>query len=279
MFLYSTIGDKAFKQIQKLFEIPKIDRTKYEEVSMTFDQVFKTKDLKDVKGTNNYLVGKKPNKGIIVSNPNFSFDLFKEHISTSFLDGHRISKKFENFIKNLSYVYQFNEEQMAQIFNQSLNNSGYFDYQLCSKVAQKMFKTINDTDHLPVLEVKKESSELEELFRTIDINSLIKNCKGENPTSFELDNVNKLFSEYPYVKREVLNYCIFYSISMCDGEVPPYTYFKKVIDEWLTFDVTTFEQAKAISEKKENKKKKKKSNDPEWLDKYRKNFEEEVEDL
>ena len=41
MYLYSLLGDSEFRRIQKLFQITKVDKTNYQEITASFDDVFK----------------------------------------------------------------------------------------------------------------------------------------------------------------------------------------------------------------------------------------------
>ena len=283
MYLYSEIGDDAFKEVQKLFELPKIDKTKYKEVSKTFDQCFKTKDLA-IDGSKKYLVNKKPNHGIVIENNEFDFDVFANLIAKTFLDGKKITNKFQSFITNIAYVYMFGEQMMEQIYNQSLNNSGYFDYQLCSKNARAKYKELHN-GKLPALEEQKEENSSleakEELFTKVPIKQLMSSGAKEDVKTTDLEKVERLYQNFNHIPRSVINVCICYSISKCDGEIPPYQYFEKVLKSWIEKGISTFSQAvKETETQKETKgTKKKKKDQPEWLAEYQKHFEEGVEDL
>lgn len=282
MYLYSEIGDQEFKKIQKIFTIPKADKTDYEEVTASFDEVFKSIEEIDMKD-NDYLVDHKINKGVVINNYEFNFQLFAGGISATFLENHRITNKFRTFITNLAYAYGFNESEMQEIYNKSLNSSGSFDYTLCSRKAREKYKA-NHEMKLPKLAEKEQvmMSEAETLFNSLPAKNIIETATGSKlALANDIDKVQNLYQEYSEIPRSVINVCVVYAIKKCEGEVPVYSYFDTVMKDWINKGITTFEAAKelAFKEKAPTKRKTKKSSDPDWLKEYVQNFEKGVSDL
>ena len=94
MYLYSLIGDSEFRRIQKLFQITKVDKTKYQEITASFDDVFQSIEDIDIKN-DEYIVDRRLNTGIKIKNYEFDFNLFASGIAASFLEGKRITKRFD----------------------------------------------------------------------------------------------------------------------------------------------------------------------------------------
>ena len=285
MYLYTIVGETSFKAIQSLFAIPKIDKTKYQEISANFDDVFVSQVDSSINPTT-YIVDKRVNDGIKIKNEKFDFELFKNSISEAFLSGRRISKKFEQFIISIAYAYNFNEEEMKNIYNKSLNSSGYFDYQLCSKVARSYYKKLHD-DTMPELAKKEEQEKqelsIEEVLRQENGPVLIEGFAGRKASPKETEDIEKLYLNFANIDRAILNYCIAYSIKKCENEVPPYSYYEKVMNTWLNANVETYQDVIDLTNSEETKqrkaKKKIKADEPEWLKEYKEHFEEGVEDL
>lgn len=284
MYLYSEIGPEAFKKLQKMFSIPKADKTNYLELTASFDDVFTS--TVEVEITNSdYLVDHKLNKGIIIHHYNFDFDVFKNGISETFLENHRITSKFRTFIINIAYAYGFNEKEMQEVYNQSLNNSGHFDYTLCSRKAREKYRS-NHEDKLPKLGIqpKAEMSDAEALFNSLPAKNIIETATGSKVAlAIDVEKIQNLYQEYNELPRSVLNVCVVYSIKKCEGEVPAYSYFDTVIKDWISKGITTFEAAKELAFKEKSttitKRKPKKSSEPDWLKDYVEKFEDGVEDL
>jgi DnaD/phage-associated family protein len=200
------------------------------------------------------------------------------------LEGKRITKRFETFIINLAYAYGFNESEMQEIYNVSLNSSGHFDYMLCSKRSREKYASMHEAP-LPRLAVKDDAkmSEEEELFLSLSAKALIEAATSASvATAMDIDKVQQLYQEYNVLPRSVVNVCVIYAIKKCEGTVPAYGYFDTILKDWVNKGINTFKAAQETIErtnKNANNKKKKPSNDPEWLKEYVEKFEEGVEDL
>ena len=284
MYLYSILGDSEFRRIHKLFQITKVDKTNFVEITASFDDVFKSIEDIDIKN-DEYIVDRRLNTGIKIKNYEFDFNLFASGIAASFLEGKRITKRFETFIVNIAYAYGFNESQMQEIYNKSFNSSGNFDYSLCSRRCREKYAEIHEAP-LPTLSVKQEveMSEAEALFQSLPAKTIIETSTGANVAlSMDIDKVQKLYQEYETLPRSVINVCVAYAISKCDNTVPAYTYFDTILKDWITKGIVTFKAAQEVVTKT-NKTTTKKggktvSQEPTWLKEYVKKFEEGVEDL
>lgn len=284
MYLYSILGDAEFRRIQKLFQITKVDRTNFVEITASFDDVFKSIEDIDIKN-DEYIVDRRLNTGIKIKNYEFDFNLFATGIAASFLEGRRITKRFETFIVNIAYAYGFNETEMQEIYNKSLNSSGNFDYTLCSKRCREKYAETHEAK-LPSLGVKEEveMSEAEHLFQSLPAKTIIETTTGTNVAlATDIDKIQKLYQEYETLPRSVINVCVAYAIKKCDGQVPVYSYFDTILKDWITKGIVTFNQAQEVTTKvnkpSTRKGSKNVSNEPTWLKEYVKKFEEGVEDL
>lgn len=282
MYLYSIVGDSEFRRIQKLFQIPKVDKSNFTEITASFDDVFQSIDDIEIKNKD-YILDRKINTGIKIKNYEFDFNLFETRIALTFLEGNRVTPKFKTFIINLAYAYGFNEEAMEEIYNKSLNNSGHFDYTLCSKKAREKYAELHESQ-LPKLasKLEEEMSEAEELFQTLPAKMLIETSTGSKvATSMDVEKVSKLYQEYSELPRSVINVCVAYAIKKCDGNVPVYSYFDTILKDWINKGIVTFKQAQEVVEKtnKTTTGRKRKPEEPEWLKDYVNKFEEGVEDL
>jgi replication initiation and membrane attachment protein len=63
MYLYSVIGDAEFRRIQKLFQIPKVDKANYVEITASFDDVYQSVEDIEIEHEE-YSVDRRLNTGI-----------------------------------------------------------------------------------------------------------------------------------------------------------------------------------------------------------------------
>lgn len=280
MYLYSLLGDTEFKRIQRLFQIKTVDKTGYDEITASFDDVFKS--VEEIKISNEeFIIDRRFNAGIKIKNYDFDFNLFASGIASTFLEGKRITKKFQTFITNIAYAYGFTESEMQEIYNKSLNSSGNFDYTLCSKKSREKYAETHERK-LPLLGVvdEVEKTELEELFSTLPAKNIIETSTGNKvASSIDIDKIQQLYQEYDTLPRSVVNVCVIYAIKKCE-EVPAFSYFDTILKDWIKKEIVTFDLAvKEVSAREKAAAKKKGTKDPNWLKEYVKNFEEGVEYL
>jgi replication initiation and membrane attachment protein len=280
MYLYSLLGDTEFKRIQRLFQIKTVDKTGYDEITASFDDVFKS--VEEIKIENDeYIVDRRLNSGIKISNYNFDFDLFISGISLSFLEGGRVTKKFEKFIISIAFAYEFSESEMQEVYEKSLNSSGNFDYILCSRRSREKYAETHERK-LPMLGIQEEvhKEELEKLYEKMTPRLVIETATGNKyPTAVDIDKIHQLYQEYESLPRSVVNLCANFVIRKCK-KVPTFSYFDTVLKDWLKKEITVFDKAYLEVVRRENAiSKKRGAKDPDWLKEYVKNFEEGVEDL
>ena len=280
MYLYSLLGDTEFKRIQRLFQIKTVDKTGYDEITASFDDVFKS--VEEIKISNEeFIIDRRFNAGIKIKNYDFDFNLFASGIASTFLEGKRITKKFQTFFTNIAYAYGFTESEMQEIYNKSLNSSGNFDYTLCSKKSREKYAETHERK-LPLLGVQDEveKTELEELFSTLPAKNIIETSTGNKvASSIDIDKIQQLYQEYDTLPRSVVNVCVIYAIKKCE-EVPAFSYFDTILKDWIKKEIVTFDLAvKEVSAREKAAAKKKGTKDPNWLKEYVKNFEEGVEYL
>ena len=280
MYLYSLLGDTEFKRIQRLFQIKTVDKTGYDEITASFDDVFKS--VEEIKISNEeFIIDRRFNAGIKIKNYDFDFNLFASGIASTFLEGKRITKKFQTFITNIAYAYGFTESEMQEIYNKSLNSSGNFDYTLCSRKSREKYAETHERK-LPLLGVQDEveKTELEELFSTLPAKNIIETSTGNKvASSIDIDKIQQLYQEYDTLPRSVVNVCVIYAIKKCE-EVPAFSYFDTILKDWIKKEIVTFDLAvKEVSAREKAASKKKGTKDPNWLKEYVKNFEEGVEYL
>lgn len=234
LYLYSKLRKETFDFIYEHFKIEKLDKNKYENITKSFDEVYESRLDNDTTFDKfQYILGKKPNKGIVINDYKFDFDYFVKEINTEFLEV-GVTKTFKKQICDISFVYGFNEAEMISIFNDSINKSGYYDFRLLKKKANILF-TYKKNMNAPKLEEKNEE--------TINNNDIISFLDNASPSELlaqivpdfpagYLDNVMEIYSAIE-LPRGVLNCMIMKVLKDKSGELPSVNYFKKVAESWI----------------------------------------------
>ena len=264
LYLYSKLRKETFDFIYEHFKIEKLDKNKYENITKSFDEVYESRLDNDATFDKfQYILGKKPNKGIVINDYKFDFDYFISEINTEFLEV-GVTKTFKKQICDISFVYGFNEAEMISIFNDSINKSGFYDFRLLKKKANILF-TYKKNMNAPKLEEKNE-----EAVNNNDIISFLDNASPSEllaqivpnyPANY-LDTIMEIYSAIE-LPRGVLNCMIMKVLKDKSGELPSVKYFKKVAESWIMDNIFSTSDAIVYVTTPKDKKKtdKKDSND------------------
>lgn len=255
VYLYSKVGKALFDKIYQHFKIEKLDKTNLTNVTKSFEDIFTSQLEEDISFSKfQYLLGKKP-KNIKINHTHFDFDKFVKEINASFLET-GITKPFIDQINHVAFVYNFDEAQMAGLFHESINKSGFFDYRLLKKKANILFTYLNHLES-PKLATKDEEN--------IDGKELIDYLDNASPS----DILGSIMPDYPpkYLQivldiyanidlpRGVLNCMIVKVLKEKSGELPTLAYFKKMSETWIERSIFSTSDAIKFATKFEDGKK------------------------
>ncbi len=154
-FLYAEVGATTYKQLTKLFSIPKIAKESYDNISKSFEDVFTT-DIESTKlEKEEYLLGRNLNTGIKIEKYSFEYSKFLNIVKLIMDDSKKNSKKLETHLTNMAFAYGFDENSLANIYRQSIDSKGNLDYGLLNSNALDEFH-FQYNKGVPKLAVKTE---------------------------------------------------------------------------------------------------------------------------
>ncbi|MDE5566143.1 MAG: hypothetical protein K2I77_04055, partial [Anaeroplasmataceae bacterium] len=243
IYLYSSIGKNLFDKLYEHFKIEKIDKTMLTNITKNFEDVFTSQIEEDVSFSKfQYLLGKRP-KTLKICNHNFDFDKFVKEINKEFLET-GITKQFTEQINNTAFVYAFDELQMAGLFHDSINKSGYFDYRLLKKKANILYTYINHLEAPKLLVKNEDDVDGKELIDYLDQASpseILKSMMPNFPPKY-LSTIQDIYANID-LPRGVLNCMIIKVLKDKSGELPTLSYFKKMSETWIENNVFTTSDA------------------------------------
>lgn len=290
-FLYSEIGQTSFKQLHKLFNIPKIPKESFDNITKSFEEVFTT-DIEVIKiEKEDYILGRNKNSGIKIEKYSFEYKKFLNLVKLIMDDTKKNSKKLETHLTNMAFAYGFDEESLANVYRQSIDAKGSLDYTLLNNNALDEFH-FQYNKGVPKLSVKSEDPMYKTLLELTSENLLKKYSRFKQPLVDDVAKIAMIYQEFSNIDRAVVNLSILSVLKIKDGDVPAFNYFKKVLQDLISKELTSFEDAKkyyfgetTTKEVKEELKAKKSSkivknkNNPEWLNDVLDNMMDGVETL
>ncbi len=249
LYLFSKIRRETFDMICNHFKIEKIDKSIFKDITMSFDEVYESRVSNDETFERfQYLLGKKPNAGIKIKDTGFDFSFFLKEINQDFLET-GVTKNFENQIKNIAFVYGFDESEMIGLYNDSINRSELYDYRLLKRKANTLFNYKRNMKG-PILVAKNNDDvtdlDLVSFIDTASPDEFLESIVPNYPSSY-LDTILEIYQNIT-LPRGVINCMIIKVIKDKGGELPKLNYFKKVSESWIKDNIfTTIDAIKYIT--------------------------------
>ncbi len=161
-YLKSKLSEDSFKRIYDKFVIDIVDKSKLINVTKSFDEVFSSDVYTDetIKKFG-YIIGKNANK-LKVSENTFDFDKFVKQIDKGYLPT-GVTKEFKDKIIQYAYVYQFNEDEMALMFSESLDRKNEFSMNIFKKKLGLYFQTRRNINSPKLVSKSESDSNIEQI--------------------------------------------------------------------------------------------------------------------
>lgn len=227
LYLASKIGEEAYLKLVDKFSIPNVILEGYTNVTKTFDEVFNSVITTSFKDVEPNIIGKKINKGANYSDNVFDFDLFVSSIKTEFIT-ETIYGDFKKKITSIVCTYGFCLEQVINLYNDSINKKGEFDFQTFKRKAQKIGGEMFNTT--PKLILKNEENTLALRFDNINAQELLVQMIGKDYNPIYLNRITNIYEQvdFPVGVINVLITYVYRNIK----DIPPTSYFTKVAKTW-----------------------------------------------
>lgn len=281
--LYNAIGKLEYEKIINFYKIPNLNLRGYEDITKNFSDVF---------GFNNNCV-----------NDNLIYDLRKSRyrnleilskidINTIFslipdelLNKKTINKDMKEYIYNIAYIYNYDNDDMISLIRNSINDIHKIDKKLLRENASNYY-SFNNLGKLPSLIYKNQPEYLRKqisddskrskiiyMFETTSpydfINSKYKNS---NPTGTDLKIIAHLLLDLN-LKPGVVNVLLDYVLKINNNRLSK-AYVDTIASQWSKSNIETVEDAMKIAEDEYKKRKGKKYSNtkvikkedkPEWF--------------
>lgn len=250
--LEERIGEENYKKLLELFIIPTPDLKDYKEITKTFGEVFsESHNIKYDKISDN-IYGRRPNRKSLINNTDFDFDLFISKIDLNHLkDG--LTDEFRKQIESTSLVYSFNLEQMTNLFNDSVDKNGYYNYDLFKKKVQSLYNFLHKK-----VNSKLSNDDMVNKLDNMNAVTLVKSLMGDNYPNLVLQKVNDLYININ-LPRGLINLMIILVYAQKEN-IPAISYFEKMASSWQNDGIYTTEDAVNKYVKGQLKTKSKKNN-------------------
>lgn len=258
MFLFSKVGETAYRKVRERFlNLTEIGEG-YEEVSRTFTDIFRpihakagyppeTKDLHERK------------KGAYQTESDFDFDLLLQGLSDQLVPKRVLTATIRSVIGKLAYLYSWGPLEMQKVVLLAIDEEYKLTSESLKKAASEYYKLTVATTAPQLAHVKKveKPQELqdepktrqEELILYLEsatpVEVLRDIANGNEPLPADVQLANQLVMQHG-MEPAVVNVLLQYVLLRTDMKLTK-AYVEKIASHWLRKNVTTAKEAMELA--------------------------------
>lgn len=262
MVLFNNVGKEEYNRIISYFKIPSLDLKEYEDITMPFDMTFKSYPYTEFELQNVNIINK--NKLKLNYELDFDFDLLSSLIPKNIFNEKALNKSSKELIVNLSFLYDLDPINMADLIKISLNDKGLIEKETLRKNVRKFYQ-YNNENRLPSLLFKSEVEYLKspdgdnsrrgrilKVFESTSPYEFLKSkYKGVRPTSRDMNILEMLLIELK-LNASVVNVLIDYVLKSNNNKLTR-SYVETIAGQWKRKGIETAKEAMEIAEKEHKK--------------------------
>lgn len=279
VILYNNVGKNEYNRLFDYFKLPDVQLRDYEEITLSFDQVYKTRNYTDFEVKEGEILSK--NKLILKYELDYDFDLLVRSLPSEMFNQRCLNKTMKELIINLSFLYDIDPVAMADIIRASLNEKGNIVKEELRKNTRKYYQFNND-NRLPSLIFKNQPEYLKsaegdntkrgriiKVFENYSPYEFLKaKNKGVKPSDRDMKILEELIIDMQ-LKPAVVNVLIDYTLKTNNNKLVK-AYIETIAGQWKRNGIETANEAMDLAKKEHGKKckinsKKKECVTPEWF--------------
>ncbi len=276
--LYTNIGNDEYKKIKEYFKIPRINLSSYEDITSKFNEVYESTNLINV--TPNDIKKKNYQKLDLISN--LDLDNIISSIPEEMLNIKGITRDTKDLIIKLSFIYDFNDEQMNNIIRNSINEKHNIDKELLrnncrhyylfensGKLPSIVYRNQPEYLRKPIGDTSKRAKIIYQFETTSPYDFLSSKYNGAKPTKTDLSLLEYLLIDLN-LNPGVVNVLIDYVLKINNNKLTR-SFVDTIAGQWKRSKIETVEDAMNIAFREYKNRTKKTTNKkieekPVWFD-------------
>ena len=261
--LYNNVGKSEYNRLFEYFKLPHISLKDYEEITVPFDRVFKSRNYTLMEVGEGEVISK--NKLLLKYELDYDFDLLVSSLPKGMFNEKCLNKSMKELIINLSFLYEIDPIAMADIIRASLNEKGNIDKDDLRKNTRKFYQFNND-NRLPSLLFKSQPEYLKsatgdntkrgKIIKVFENTTPYEFLKAKNngakPTERDMKILEMLLQDLK-LNPAVINVLIDYTLRTNNNKLVK-AYIETIAGQWKRSGIETASEAMDIAEKEHKKK-------------------------
>lgn len=286
--LYNNVGKTEYEKIVEYYRIPKISLKDYDDITCSFNDVFKSTNISSFDRLEN--INKETSNNLNIESK-IDFNSLLSLIPDEVLNKRSLTDKTKDLIIKISFIYDYDEDVIAKLIRESLtdkktidrntlrnNARKYYQFENSGKLPSIVYRTQPEYLRKPIGDVSNRAKAIYQFETTSPYDYLRSKYKNNEPTKTDTKILEYLLLDMN-LNPGVVNVLIDYILKINNNKLNK-NYVDAIASQWAKSKIETVEEAMNIAEKEY--KKNKKVEKPVWFDKQvekQELKEEEIEDL
>ncbi|MCM3743594.1 DnaD domain protein [Sporosarcina luteola] len=258
-FLFSKIGEQAYRSLRSRFLVDDPLDEQYKEVSRTFLDVFKPIRYSSSEGMDEGgpMAGRNEPTGIPFAYSDFDFNLFRSGLSEQMVPKSSLASVSKELIEKLAFLYSLTPIDMQKVVMMALDENLRLPENRVRKAAVDYYKT-NISQNVPTIEKvfakepaisTEEPKSREDKFIFYMENTapreMLKDYTGNEPLPVDVELAERLITVHGFPVG-VVNVLLHYIIIRNDGKITK-NYAERIASHWANKKIATAKEAMEIS--------------------------------
>lgn len=275
--LYNNIGKTEYERIIAYYKVPKISLKDYEEITLSFTDVFKTTNISNtekLESINSYSTNE------LKIDAKIDLDNILELLPDEVFNKKSLTKDTKELINKIAFIYNYDDTKISELIRVSLNDKKIIDKALLKQNARKYYQFENggklpsviyrtQPEYLkkPVGDTSIRAKAIYQFENTTPYDFLAGKYKAGKPSKTDISILEYLLLDMN-LNAGVVNVLIDYVLKINNNKLTK-NFVDAIASQWAKSKIETVEEAMNIAEKEYKKKKtvKKLVETPAWFDK------------
>lgn len=266
-FLFSKIGEQAYRNLRNRFVLSIDEMASYNEVSRTFLDVYKPVNVGNTNNVtiqNAEVIGRQKSEGIDFVDSAFDFDLLRSGLSEQMVPQSALSKVPREMIAKLAFLYSLTPLDMQKVIMMALDEDLELPEARLRRAAADFYK-MSVSKEAPVLEKafaqqplsteqKKELTREEQLLHNLENTApvdMLRQLNNKEPMPVDVQLAERLVNTHD-LPVGVVNVLLQYVHIRNDGKITN-NYVERIASHWMNKKVETAKQAMDLSREEHDK--------------------------
>lgn len=256
--LYHNVGATEYEKIQEFFKMPKLNLRDYQEVTCSFHEMFETTDLSSYEGVHEEI--RRSNSLRLELSSKLDMNNIFSMIPEEMLHTKSITKDTKELIYRLSFIYDYDDDEMRDLIRNSLTERRTIDKEQLKRNARKFYQfehsgklpTIlyrNQPEYLRKAEGdhSKKAKIIYQFETTTPYDFLLSKYNGSRPSKADLSILEYLLIDMN-LKPGVVNVLVDYVLKINQNKLIR-SFVEAIASQWAKSKVETVEAAMMLAEK------------------------------